>query len=257
MINTYSSFFYIDGVTASNFYLNFDEGAGELTAQVESGNYTHSDLAGAVSSALNDVGGLTYTVAFDRDLRLYTISASGNFTLKITSGANVGTDIFPLLGFTGADLSGLSTYTANLQAGSEYVPQFWLQDYVDIEDLQKAVSASINKSASGKVEVVKFGIEKFFEMNLKFITDVDQGQGNPILTNLNGVQDARLFLRFVTQKQELEFMPDKSNKANFFTVLLESTAESKDGTGYRLKELYTSNLPGYYETGKLVFRLVE
>jgi hypothetical protein len=257
VINTYSKFYYINPVDDGNFYLNFDEGSGELTAQIETGSYTPTDLAVAVAAALNDIGVNTYTVTFNRSTRTYTIASTVNFSLLTSTGTNVGSDIFSLLGFTGADRTGASTYTGNVQGAFEYEPQFKLQSYVDQEDLQKAVSASINKSASGIIEVVKFGTEKFFEFNLMFITDIDQGVDGPIKTNLSGVSDVRQFLRFAIQKHEIEFIPDVGDVATFYKILLESTDEEKNGTGYRLKELYTKNLPGYYETGKLVFRYVE
>lgn len=257
MINTYSSFYFIDHVTDGNFYINFDEGSGEVIAEIETGSYTPTTLADAVESAMNQVGANTYAVTFNRATRTYTISSTVNFSLLITTGSNVGADIYSLIGFTGADLTGAMTYTGNLVAASKYEPQYKLQAFVDQEDLRKAVSASINKSASGIVEVIKFGTEKFFEFNLMFITDYDQGINGPIKTNLSGVGDVRTFLRFCIEKNDLEFIPDIADLDTFHNVILESTEEDRNGTGYRLKELYSKGLPGYYETGKMVFRLVE
>lgn len=257
MINTKSSFYYIDEVTNDNFYLDFDEGSGELSAEIDVGSYTPTKLAEAIESAMNAVGTQSYTVVFNRDNRSFTISASNNFDLLTATGTHLGVDIFNLIGLSSmSDLTGLNSYTG-VSAGSEYRPQFKLQSYVDQEDFQMAIQPSINKSANGNIEVVRFGTEKFFEFNISFITDIEQGEGSVIETNLNGVNDARDFLRFLVRKFEVEFMPDRDVTANFFNVILESTEEDKDGTGYRLKELYTKNLPYYYETGKLVFRLME
>ena len=256
MIETKSSFYFIESVDESSFYLDFDEGGPEIFAEVGSGHYTHSDLALAIQNAMNSVGGQSYSVIFNRDERTFTISASSNFSLLISSGTHVGANVFSLLGFTGPDLTGSNSYTGE-QAGIEYLPQFKIQDWVDQEDLQKAAYASKNKSANGIVETVTFGIEKFFEMNILFITDIEQGAGSLIETSVNGVSKARNFLRFITSQREIEFMPDRNNKSIFYKLILESTEESSDGTGYRLKELYTKNLPYYFETGKLVFRLVE
>jgi hypothetical protein len=256
MINSFSKFYYINEVTLDNLFLNFNEGSGELTAEVAIGDYTPQNLPLAIQTALNDAGLLNYTVTFNRNDRSYTIAANGNFDLLITSGTNVGADIFGLIGFTGPDLTGANTYTGN-PAADYYEPQYKLQSYVDSEDLQKAIKPSVNKSASGVIEVVKFGNEKFFEFNIVFITDIDQGQIGPIKTNLNGVNDARRFLKFCVSKNKLEFIPDLNDVNTFYDVILESTEEDKDGTGYRLKELYDKGAPGYFETGKLVFRLVE
>jgi hypothetical protein len=246
----------MDAVTNENFYLDFDEGSGELSAEVEAGSYTPEKLADAVANAMNTVGSQAYDVTFDRVERRFTIQATANFDLLITTGTHVGVDVFELIGFTGADQTGDNAYTGAL-TGNQYTPQFLLQDYVDQEDLRKSIQPSVNKSASGVVEVVRFGIEKFFELNIKFITDIAQGNGSVIETNLSGIADARAFMRFLTTKAEVEFMPDRGDRNTFYTVFLESTEEERDGTGYRLKELYTKDLPYYYETGKLVFRLVE
>lgn len=256
MINTKSIFYYIESVTNDNFYLNFDEGSGELTAQIATGHYTHQDLALAVQSAMNEVGTQSYTVIFNRDDRTFTISSASAFDLLCFSGTEAGVSIFSLLGFSSVDLTGQTIYTGGV-SGSEYRPQFKLQDYVDQEDFRESIQAVVNESASGVVETISFGTKKFFEFNIPFITDIEQGAGSVIETNLSGVSSARQFLRFCTTKKNLEFMPDRNNRTLFFKVLLESTEESSNGTGYRLKELYTKNLPYYFETGKLVFRLVE
>lgn len=256
LINARSVFYYIESVTNENFYLDFDEGSGELSAEVNSGHYTQTELAEVIAEAMNSVGTQAYTVTFNRTDRSYTISAPGNFSLLITTGTHAGVDVFSLIGFSGADLAGGDTYTG-LTSGIEYKPQFKLQEYVDQDDLQKAVQASVNKSASGIIETVTFGIEKFFEFNIQFITNIDQGAGSVVETNLNGLLDARLFMRFIVSKRNIEFMPERSDRGVFYTISLESTEESGDGVGYRLKELYTKNLPFYFETGKLVFRLVE
>lgn len=257
MIQTDSIFYWIDSVNETNFFFDFNEGLGELSAEIGSGSYTPSDLAAQVESALNEIGTLGYSVSFDRVARKYTISASAPFDLLISTGTHVGSDVFALLGFSGGDLTGSSSYTSQVAVGYTYQPQFKLQDYVDPEDLQRSINPSVNKSANGLVEVVRFGIEKFFEFNIRFCTDIDQGIGGPIRTNLNGVADVRRFMRFCTTKSELEFMPNILDRNDFYKILLESTEEDSKGTGYRLRELYTSNLPGYYDTGKLVFRLVE
>ncbi len=251
------AFYYIDPITSTNYFLDFDEGSGELTAEIPAGNYTMTELAQAVEDSLNSVGSNTYTVNFLRSDRKFQIVSDNNVTLKVASGTNFGTDVYGLIGFTGADLGPGTTFTGNVAAGSIYQAQFPAQDFIDSEDFQKAVSASINKSASGDVEVIRFGTEKFFEMNFMFITNIDQSTSGPVLTNLSGVTDARLFMRFCITKSPLEFMPNTNDRATFHKVLLEKTDEDSNGTGYKLKEMYTKNLPGYFETGVLRFRKIE
>lgn len=253
------SFYYINPITSLNYFMDFDEGTGELTAEIPSGDYTMTGLATAIQDALNGAtaNAFVYTVEFLRDERKFKITCDNVVSLLVSTGSHVGNDVYSLIGFTGADLTGLLTYTGNNQAGSEYIAQFPLQDYVDQEDFQKSVSASINKSANGLVEVVSFGTEKFFDFNIMFATNIDVGNHGPIRKNLTGVSDLRLFMRFCITKKSLEFMPDYNDKDTFYNVLLEKSEEDSNGTGYRLKEMYTKGLPGYFETGVLRFKLIE
>lgn len=256
MINTFSVFYYGFDVDGENNLIDFNEGGSELTAEVAVGSYTAEEFAVAVKTALDGAGALVYTVTFNRTTRLITIAASGTFSLLVSSGSHASNSAFGLLGFTGANRTGAATYTGNLVSGDMYEPQFKLQDYVSSEDLQQAVDATVNRTASGRVEVVKFGTEKFMECNIKFITDISQ-DGGVLKSNASGVTDARRFLRYLVTKGPIEFMPDIDDPTTFQMMILESTAENSTGVGYRLRELYDKNLPGYFETGRLKFRVLE
>lgn len=254
-----ASFYYVESVTSNNFYLDFNEGGPELTAEIPSGDYTLEELANIVEAQMNatTANARVYTVTVDRTTRKISITGSGTFSLLVSTGTHVGNDIYSLIGFTGSNRTGSLTYIGNNAVGTEYVPQFPLQEYVDQEDFQKSVSASINKSANGIVEVVSFGTEKFYDFNIMFITNIDVGNQGPIINNATGLTNARLFMRFCISKRQLEFMPDRSDPNTFYKVLLEKTDEESNGTGYRLKEMYTKNLPGYFETGNLRFKVIE
>jgi len=204
---------------------------------------------------LNDTGTLTYTVTLDRAVRRYTISATGTFSILGDTGQNVGLGAMKTLGFT-TDVSGSASYVSDTVAGSEYKPQFPLQGYLDFDDNRELIGASVNESASGVVEVISFGERRFMEFNLKYITDKEGCDDSIIRSNATGLQDARDFLEFITNKSNLEFMKDVENRGVFSIVLLESTPESKSGTTFKLKELLAERLIGYYETGKLKFRKI-
>src|SRR5690606_39212163 len=121
-------------------------------------------------AALNAAGEAGYTVTFNRNSRSFTIEAESNFDLLINSGSTAAS-AFGVFGFTGSDLSGADEYTGS-SAGSAYFPQFILQDYISTEDFQNLVSPSVNKAADGRVEVIRFGTEKFMQANFKFITNL-------------------------------------------------------------------------------------
>jgi hypothetical protein len=258
MINTFSIFYTLEEVTSVNQNLPFDEGAGEVNGVVDVGNFTNSQIPVAVETALN-ASSITrvFTVSFDRDTRLITISADGIFDLLISTGSTAGSSIFQLLGFTGAvDLTGLTSYTSDSPIGDFYEPQFKFQSYVDESNFREFNNPSVSESASGKVEVVSFGLKRFFEMDIKFITNLPM-DNKVIKNNANGLADAQRFLRFITTRNNFEFMPDIDTRSTFFKVNLETIRGNSTATGYKLKELFTQNLPDIYETGVIGLRIVE
>jgi len=255
-IDTHSVFYTTIVVDSDNNYINFDEGASELTATIDAGSYTLTEILTVIKTALDSVGALTYTVALDRDTRKITISSTSNFSLLLSTGSQVSVSIWNDIGFTsGADLTSASTYTGFEGGASEYLPQFTLQDYVESQNYTEKISPTVNESASGKIEVVSFGSRSFFVMSFKFITDL-QMDGVHIKNNPTGVADFRAFLDNAILKGSMEFMPDKDTRATFFKVLLESMPSNKKGTGYKIKELTGKNLPGVYEINNVKFRVV-
>lgn len=258
LINTYSVFYYGYVIDSSNYSLNFKEGVGpELTTYLNPSEYTFTTFATEIQRALNDIGALTYTVTANRSTRTITVAATGTFSLLVSSGTNAGTAPFTLMGFIGADRTGAATYTGNTTSGSEYKPQFKIQNYISSDNWQQAADATINKTASGRVEVVKFGIEKFVQMQFQYITEIDQGCDGPIRNDPSALLNIQTFMQYCATKAELEFMPDENNRSSFQTLIYDSAQASNTGTGYKLKELYDKNLPGYFETEQLKFRLRE
>lgn len=254
MINTTSIFYYGYEITPENNLLNFSEGGGELLATLTIGSYSFTQLAVQIETALNSAGALTYTVTANRTGRTYTIAATGTFSLLAATGSQSTSGPWSLIGFS-ADQSAASTYTGAV-SGSAYTPQFILQDYIPTTNWRSASQSTVNKTASGRVELIKFGDEQFMQCNFKWITNISQPSSGPITNNASGVSNFLTFATFLTSKAPIEFMPDTATRATFETLLLESTPESKDGTGFKLRELYDQGLPGYYESGVYVFRVV-
>lgn len=256
-LSTFSTFYYGHTITSDNQYINFDEGSGDVAATIAIGSYTPTDFATAIQTAMNAAGTFTYTVTFNRSARTITIATSdGNFSLLAASGNNVDFGAWTLMGFASTDLSGAATYTGDTTSGSVYNPPFKLQDYISSSDWRQASSATVNKSASGRVEVIKFGDEQFIQANIKYVTNITQPDSNIIKNDASNVANLRTFMQYIINKRPFEFMPDIDTVATFEEVLLESSPGYKDGTGYKLKELYDQGLPGYYETGPLVLRVV-
>lgn len=257
-LSTQSRFYYGHEITSDNFMIDFEEnGGGEITAELSLGSYTATEFMAEVKRALDAAGDNTYTVTFDRETRLVTIAADDDFDLLTFTGTHVGTAPWDLLGFsTAADHTGNDTYTGESPSGEQFYTQFVPQSYVGPEDLQKAVDATVHESASGDVQVFRFGTNRFIEMNLTYITNRILN-GSIIRDNATGVSDAQALLQYAVRKLRMEFMPDADDQDTFYKVLLESTPEDSKGVGYRLRELYGRGLPEFFETGVLRLRVLE
>jgi hypothetical protein len=255
-LGTFSKFYYGYEITSANNKFDFNEGASDLTATVDIGIYTPTDLAAELKLQLDAIGSKTYTVTFNRSARTFTIAAdSGTYSILINSGTNSTIGIYDMLGFTGSvDLTGVITYTSDSASGSEYKPQFWLQDYTAPTNWLEKNEASVNVSATGLVEVISFGDTQYLEFNMMFITDLAM-DGRVIKNNPNGVANANTFMQFAIKRGEIEFMPDENTVATFYKVILDSTPDNAKATGYKLKEETGRNLPGIYTTGKLKWRV--
>lgn len=255
-LDTFSTFYYGHEITSDNNKIDFDEGFGERVAEIGVKTYSLSQFIVAVQDALNSAGSNVYVVTMNRNTRRITITADNPFDLLTTTGDHLGTSAFSLMGFSGADHTGGTTYTGSGPSGSEYRPQFILQDHIPPENFKKSVQATVNESASGVVEIVRFGSVRFLQLNIMYITNIPM-DGKIIRSNPSGVDDANSFMDYITKIAPIEFMPDVSDKSFFNTIQLESTPQNKDGIDYTLKELYDKNLPNIFETGKLVFRVLD
>jgi hypothetical protein len=254
-LTTFSKFYYGHEVTSDNNVIEFNEGGPTLTAAIQPGFYTLTEYALAVAQALTDAGALTYTGSVSRSSRKITISAGSNFALLVSSGT-AGSSAFPMMGFSGADLTGASTYTGNNGSGYVYSPQFILQDHVSSDNFKRTIQAQVNESADGTTEVVRFGVVRFVRFNIMMITNISM-DGIVIRNNPTGVSEANQFMNYITKIAPIEFMPDELTVATFQKIQLESTQQSKDGIDYTLKEFYDKGLPGIFETGVLTFRVLE
>lgn len=255
-LKTFSVFYFDLEVTTANNSLNFNEGAGELLASISVSSYTTETMAVALKTALDAAGTLVYTVDFDRDTRKYTISTTAPFDLLIATGTQLGTSIFSLIGFTGADLTGLTTYTGNNVSGDIYFNQFVLQDFKKPSQIKERVAASVNEAASGQLEVISFGLRRFIEFSLKYITDLPM-DGKVIKNNPTGEADAERFLTYLSTKGQFEFMADVADRDTFLTLVVETMPGNNQGVGYELDELFAQDLPDYFEILGIRCRVIE
>lgn len=251
-----SAFTYGHTIDVTNNYIDFDEGGGELSAIITSGSYTLGDFADEIARVMNAAGANTYSVSVDRTSRNITISADATFSLLVTTGTHTAISAFALMGFT-TNRSGVATYESDGASGSYYEPQFRLQSYMAFNENKKTVDSKVNESSSGNVEVVTYGSKRLMKCEIKFASDIVAIGGKKqeaIDANATGVQDLIDFMEYITTKAPIEFVPDKTVPATFDECILESTAQSRDGVDYELRNMYAEGFLDYYKTGTLTFR---
>lgn len=253
-IRTLPMFYYGHKVDSTNFNLDFDEGAGELTAELSIGDYTLEEFALEIAGQMSAVGTQVYLATVTRGLvPVINVQAPGNFDILCRTGSHFGTSGWGLAGFTGLDKTGDLFYTGPSQSGMVYRCQYPPHDYLALPDFQVLENASVNTSAKGDVQVISFGEGRRMEMNLKVITDKVGLKLSPFYENVTGVQDARTFMKYLISRARVEFMPDYLNVSDYSKVQLETTEAERNGTGFKLKSM---GVPDYYQTGKLLFREV-
>lgn len=252
---THSKFYFGWEVTQQSKYIDFNDGSDKV-AELKIGKYSTSQLATEIKKKMDAVSTLDFTVSFDRTTRKFTISSTSNFNLLVTSGVNVGQSAYSVIGFTGPDKTGASSYLADNISGYEYSTQFFLQSYKDPSTNRKAIDGTINKSSSGQIEVIKFGNERFMECELNFITNLIQESGSIVRSNESGIEDYIRFIEWCTEKAHIEFMKNEDDVASYNEYILESTDSDSKGLDYDLIETYDKGLPFYYRSGKLKFRLI-
>lgn len=254
-INTLSVFYFGTTITIDNKYLNFDEGLGELAAEIPVNDYSLEEFAAIIAESMTLTGTQTYTCTVDRDTRKLTISAPANFTIMTGTGSQIGSSPFTLMGFTQVtDYTGSNSYEGDVGAGFEYRPQLTLNQYIQPEDYEVKESAVVNMSANGVVQTLQFGDGQRMECNIRGASNVLNIKTSPFFENATGIQALRDFMKFLITKSKIEFMPDVDTRGTFYKLLLESTEGDRSGTKFIIRNMEGSN--NFYETGKLMFRKV-
>ena len=256
MITTHSKFLYGFDVTSDSKYIDFNDGTTTYAVSVTPGSKTPDDLCDEIEEAMNGVGALvSFTVTFNRTTRIFTIAGDAAFSLLVDTGANEADGIYTVLGISVAtDFSGVTSVVGASAVGTVYQTQFKLQDFIHADNNQSQRFAEVNKAASGMTTLVTFGTDQIFEMSFKWLTDRTQHATSPIRSGTIATFTA--FMQWATLKKVFEFYPDESDATDYYKVILDSSAESSGGTGYKLNPKYGMGLQGYYDTGVMKMRVV-
>lgn len=255
-LNVHSMFFYGHKVDENNNLINFKEGAGpEKVAELPVGSYTLTKFLEIVVAALNAASSIDWAGSVDRTTRFVTLTSSGTASLLFGTGSTYLNSPAILLGFPQTDILNATSFVGSSGSGSEYRPQFPLQNYIPKNQNKKLVNAVTTKSASGdNVSVQSFGVERMIKANIKFITN--QPTDGLLRGNPQAVEEAQSFMDYIVEKNPIEFIENESEPDTFDRVYLESTGMGGDGTSYELMEYVDRNLPEYFETGLLTFKVI-
>lgn len=254
----YPMFVYGFTFDSSNNRFDIDEGGGQLTVTIPLGSYSISKFCLELQKALNVVGTLGYTVSLNRSNFSIKIEAqTGQFKILGETGDSFVYSCLPVMGFEKVDTNDDSVHIGS-PVPNIYRFQFPPQSYVPADKNKGLTSATVVRSASGNnVSVQYFAEERFIELEIKLANNIQQHSGSPLRTNRQGIEDLTSLMDYLISLEVVEFIPDDTNPENFYKVRLESTPESQDGVYYKLKEHWDMNLPNYFTTGILKFRVIK
>jgi hypothetical protein len=253
-VNTFSAWTYGHTITIDNNSMPFSEnGSTELIANFKVGAYTLQSFATEMSRAMNEVGTLNYVASIDRSTLKITVAGDSNFWLYVTSSALSTASPYSLLGFT-TERSGSSSYEGDTLSGSIFTPQFLLQKYVDFQDFVKANAVTVNETATGKIQVIKYGDVRRMECNITLQTNIRQSVGSAVRDDESGEDNLRAFMVYATTKAPMEFIKDIDSPSGLVDCLLDKTSADGKGTGFKLKELYSKGYAEWWESGTITFR---
>lgn len=125
-------------VSGENDKIDFDEGAGELTATLTAAEYTGSSLVAEIQTQMNSAGA-TYTVTYSASTGKFTITKSaGTYKFLWSSGTNISTSTGRFIGFDISSDTGLTNSKT-----SDY--PLWINSFVENPIIKK--SFKIKKAA--------------------------------------------------------------------------------------------------------------
>lgn len=230
-------------------------GGAEKQATLSNGFYSVSSLLIEIERAMREADStFTYTVTADRSYNggtaaRITIATSGSFlSLLFASGTRTATNCATLLGFTATDKTGATSYSGTSTMGSNLSPTLAGYNYngplgSDDTDRMRKVFGAVNVSSNGTKEAVVFQIQKFIEVQFKFIENED-------------IPDWNSFMTWAIQQKPFDFTPEISTPTVFRQCTLEQTSQDGKGLAFKMVEMIPK-FPDLYDTGLLKFRIIE
>lgn len=237
-----SLFLYNFTIDSTNQYITFVNSTTTLTATITLGFYSLNGLGTAIVAALQAQDPVNvYSFSVNRDImggtqNRFTLTSSDTvFSLLFSSGNP--SNPASLIGFTSTDFTGATTYTGNSTCGTSLIPNQLAYNYLGPDMMRKNFGA-VNVSASGLKESITFSLQKFFQMEFRYIPEAT-------LTS-----EWTVLIDWMISQKELEFTPDISDPSVFYVCTLE---EPNKGLEINFAEMLP-DFPFQYKTPVFKFR---
>lgn len=239
-------------VTEFNRSLDFvaTSGGPEIQATLTIGYYSLSSLMAEIKKQMQAADpSHVYTVTANRAYNggtenRVTISTNGTaLQLLFGTGTRIASSCASLLGFTTTNKTGSTSYTGTLTAGTAVVPEYVGYNFIPPELMRKNFG-SVNVSASGMKEAIVWNVQKFWQVQFKYIPKASAiSNWSPLMT-------------WLMLQRSIEFTPEISTPSVFYQGTIESTEGESTGLGFTIKEMLP-NFPDYYDSGIMKFRVKE
>lgn len=258
----YSKFVYGYTLDATNNLLPIKVGATEYQVYIPIGKYSGTTLAAAIKTACEYmIPTQTFTCTYNLSTRKFYISCNVSFNILFATGVIIANSCASVIGFNATDKTvflnpPLFDFQSDNASGNVYSPQFPLQSYNKLGTIKKLTDPVVNKTSDGEIEMVYYGEENYIEFEIKYITELQYPSGSLIRNNQSALSELKSFLNYSILKNIITFYPDE-NSTDVINIRLDKTSEdSTNGTAYRIEEEYSANMPNYYKTNKLTWRVI-
>lgn len=245
-----SRFLYGYEVTVNNASLDFRAVAlgPVLQATLTLGYYSLTSLMEEVKRQMQAVDpARVYTVSADRSVAggtqvRITIQTNGAYLdLLFASGPRTFTNCAALLGYLVVDRTGSTSYQSQGTSGIVVITSLYGYNFLGTDHLRRNFG-SVNVSASGQKETITFGLQKFWQVQFKFIPALEW--------TTNWVS----LMTWMIRQRRIEFCPEITSPNTIFEGTLETTGEDGKGLAYRGTEMLPE-YPNYYDAGLMRFRV--
>lgn len=245
-----SLFLYGYTISASNSNLDFVavSGGSTLTASIDLGYYSLTDLLPTVADAMNAADpNNAYTLIADRtannglENRVSILTGGSYLSLLFGSGPSTATSIASTLGFTNTDQTGALMYTGTLTTGTALEPTLIGYNYLPIEMMQQNFGA-VNISSAGLKEAITYSTQYFYQAQFMY-----EPQSKV-------VSEWEPLMEWMIQQRAFDFTPEVNAPTAVYNSTLESSIADPKGLQYKFVEMLPS-FPFLYDTGLLKFRL--